>query len=59
MGADTTDNQGLWPDDDDVIFVPDELYYGIHRRLAEGDELLDEMRKFGDAMTRSDNMTPV
>ncbi len=26
-----TDNRGLWPPEEDVIFVPDEVCHGVYR----------------------------
>jgi hypothetical protein len=46
MGADTTDNKGLRPDDGNFVVVPDDIYHSIHRALgnAASNQTLSEAR---------------
>jgi hypothetical protein len=41
------DSYPEWPDDD-VIYVPDEIYYGIHRALCKMEQAQAELRKMRD-----------
>jgi hypothetical protein len=39
------DKKDLWPDEDHVIYVPDELYHSFHAALNKMDEAQEELRK--------------
>jgi hypothetical protein len=43
------DKRDLWPDEEDVIFVSDETYKGVHRALDHMEKAREELRKAAEA----------
>jgi hypothetical protein len=39
------DKSGVWPDEDRMIYVPDELFHRVHRVLDQMEQVNEELRK--------------
>jgi hypothetical protein len=53
--AETIDKRDMWPDDDDVIYVPDEAYHKFNRALLEMEIATIQLKKAKDKKTQTDN----
>ena len=52
-----TDNRGLWPPEEDVIFVPAEVYHGIHSAMNKTEQAADILRETSEELKRIDYST--
>jgi hypothetical protein len=43
------DKSGVWPDEDDLIYVSDETYKGVYRALDHMEKAREELRKAAEA----------
>ena len=51
MEANDKDNgQGIWPDDDRVIYIPDKEYHSIMQSLRKMEQVQQELHRIGDSM---------
>jgi hypothetical protein len=55
MDTNDKDNrQGMWPDDDRVIYIPDEEYHSFMRSLYKLEQAQKELHRIWDGMKPED-----
>jgi hypothetical protein len=55
MGADTTDNQSLYPDEDNFIVVPDDVYHSFHRALNNVEQAMKILKDVRAKISQTEN----
>jgi hypothetical protein len=56
MDTNGQDNgQGMWPDDDKAIYIPDKEYQSIMQSLRKMEQVQKELHKIRDSMKLKDN----
>ncbi len=53
----TTDDkqEEEWPEEDNVVFVPDEVYRDFHSALDRMEQAREELRKIAERIPRTEN----
>ena len=49
------DRQGMWPDDDRVIYIPDREYHSIMESLRKMEQVQQELHRIRDGMELKDS----
>jgi hypothetical protein len=52
---DEKNKSGVWPDENEVIYVSDETYKGVHRALDHMEKAREELRKAAEAGKQKNN----
>ena len=49
------DRQGMWPDDDRVIYIPDREYHSFMQSLRKMEQVQQELHRIRDGMELKDS----